>query len=265
MISQRRKDSSKFGGIDIGSITTKAAILCDGKISGTKVIFTGYNAEEAGRKVFRELLDELGIDDADIKNIVATGYGRNSVAFAQKAVTEITCHAAGARFLNSKIKTIIDVGGQDSKVISLDANGNVKDFAMNDKCAAGTGRFLEVMARALEVNLNDFGGFSARAEAPSKISSTCTVFAESEIISLISKGASRENIIAGIHDSVASRVMSMAKRIGISAPVMMTGGVAKNGGVVQVLERKIGEKIQVSVYAQVNGAIGAAVKAKEIG
>lgn len=265
MISLRRKDKSKFAGIDIGSITTKAAILSDGKIVGTKVILTGYNAVEAGRKVFRELLDELEIDEADVKNIVATGYGRNNVAFAQKAITEITCHAAGARFLNSKIKTIIDVGGQDSKVISLDANGHVKDFAMNDKCAAGTGRFLEVMARALEVNLDDFGNFSARAEAPSKISSTCTVFAESEIISLISKGTTRENIIAGIHDAVAARITSMAKRIGISALVMMTGGVAKNGGVVQALEWKIGEKIHVSDYAQVNGAIGAAVKARGIG
>ncbi|MFZ5519312.1 MAG: acyl-CoA dehydratase activase [Candidatus Zhuqueibacterota bacterium] len=264
MISLRRATRPIAAGIDIGSITTKAAVLSDGKILGAKVIFTGYHAEEAGRRVYRELLAQLGIDASDIQSVVATGYGRNSVPFAQKAITEITCHAAGACFLNSKIRTIIDVGGQDSKVISLDANGAVKDFAMNDKCAAGTGRFLEVMARALEVNLDDFGAFAARAEAPSKISSTCTVFAESEIISLISKGTTRENIIAGIHDAVAARVMSLARRIGIIAPVMMTGGVAKNDGVVQALERKIGEKIQVSDYAQVNGAIGAAVKAQEM-
>jgi len=261
MISLKRKDKSKYAGVDIGSITTKAAILADGKILGTKVLFTGYNAEEAGRKVFLELLSDLKMNEADIHKVVSTGYGRNSVDFAQKAITEITCHAAGARFLNPKIKTIIDVGGQDSKVIALDANGKVKDFAMNDKCAAGTGRFLEVMARALEVNLENFGNFSARAEAPSKISSTCTVFAESEIISLISIGESRENIIAGIHDSVAARLTSLAKRVGLFAPIMMTGGVAKNGGVVKSLERKIGEKIQVSEYAQVNGAIGAAVMA----
>jgi len=264
MMSGQRTTQPLVAGIDIGSITTKAAVLTDGKILGTKVLFTGYNAEEAGRKVFRELLAEVGIEESAIRIVVATGYGRNSVSFAKKAITEITCHAAGACLLNSKIRTIIDVGGQDSKVIALAPGGAVRDFAMNDKCAAGTGRFLEVMARALEVNLDDFGAFAARAEAPSKISSTCTVFAESEIVSLISKGATRENIIAGIHEAVSARVMSLAMRLGVVAPVMMTGGVAKNDGVVNALARRIGAPIQVSEFAQVIGAIGAAVKASEM-
>mgnify|MGYP000290710638 CR=1 FL=1 len=155
--------------------------------------------------------------------------------------------------------TVLDIGGQDSKAIVADANGGVQDFAMNDKCAAGTGRFLEVMARALEVDINDFGEVSRKADTPAKISSLCTVFAESEVISLIAKGELRENIIAGIHESIASRVVAMAGRIGLGAPVMMTGGVAKNEGVVKALENKTGHPIEVSDKTQVTGAIGAAL------
>ncbi|MFB3925302.1 MAG: acyl-CoA dehydratase activase [Syntrophales bacterium] len=245
-------------GIDIGSITAKAAVMQDGKILGTRVIFTGYNAEAAGRKVFDEILEELAIVPDSIKRIISTGYGRNSIKFADKSITEIMCHAAGAFYLNPRIRSIIDIGGQDSKAISMDENGKVKHFAMNDKCAAGTGRFLEVMARALEVNLDEFGTMSLKADRPSKISSLCTVFAESEVISLISKGESRENIIAGIHDSIASRISAMAIRTGLTAPAMLTGGVAKNIGVVKALEKKMGFGFEVSPYAQVNGAIGAA-------
>jgi len=191
-------------GIDIGSITTKAAVMADGKIRGTKVIFTGYNAEQAGTKVYEELLKELGIEKSDIRKVVSTGYGRNSVKFMDKAMTEIICHGAGAHYLNPRTRSVIDIGGQDSKAIVLDEKGKVKNFAMNDKCAAGTGRFLEVMARALEVDLDGFGALSLRAGDPSRISSLCTVFAESEVISLISKGEKRENIIAGIHESIAA-------------------------------------------------------------
>jgi predicted CoA-substrate-specific enzyme activase len=248
-------------GIDIGSITAKAAILKDGKILGTRVMFTGYNAGQAGKNVMDELIKEIGISMEDLDAVVATGYGRNNVDFATKAITEITCHGAGAHFLNPAIRFIIDIGGQDSKVIRLDEAGRVVDFAMNDKCAAGTGRFLEVMARAMEVDLDGFGDMGNKATTPSKISSICTVFAESEVISLISKGETRENIIAGIHESVASRVAAMARRVGVANPVMMTGGVAKNSGAVQALERKLETAIEVSEYAQVNGAIGAAVLA----
>jgi len=251
-------------GIDIGSITAKAAVLEDGRILGTKVLFTGYNSRQAGQSVLDELIAEIGIQRDRIDTIVATGYGRNSVDFADKAITEITCHAAGAHFIDPSVRFIIDIGGQDSKVIRIDENGRVVDFAMNDKCAAGTGRFLEVMARALEVDLDGFGDMSLKGGAPAKISSICTVFAESEVISLISKGETRENIIAGIHESVASRVSALAKRVGVAEPVMMTGGVAKNIGAVRALESKLETAIRVSSYAQVNGALGAAVLAGKL-
>ncbi len=251
-------------GVDIGSITTKCAIMDGDTLLGTRVIFTGYSAENAGTRVFEELLAELGVDAGKVERTVSTGYGRNSIKFSHKAVTEITCHGAGAHFLNPKVRTIIDIGGQDSKAIALEKDGRVKDFVMNDKCAAGTGRFLEVMSRALEVDLNDFGKMSDGAENPARISSLCTVFAESEVISLISKGDSRENIIAGIHESIASRVGAMAARVGIVPPVMMTGGVAKNSGVVRSMEKKLGMPIEVTPYAQVNGAIGAARLAQTI-
>jgi len=246
-------------GIDVGSITTKAAVVRDGKLLSDRVVLTGYNAQDAGTRVYEEVIADLAIASSAVDKIIATGYGRKSVAIAAKAVTEITCHAVGAHYLNPAVRSIIDIGGQDSKAIVVDENGGVKDFAMNDKCAAGTGRFLEVMARALEVDINDFGGVSLEADMPAKISSLCTVFAESEVISLISKGEKRENIIAGIHESIAARVVAMAGRIGLSAPLMMTGGVAKNKGVVRALENKTGYAIEVSEKAQVTGAIGAAL------
>ena len=251
-------------GIDIGSISTKAVIMRDGQLLASRVILTGYNAENAGKKVFDAVLDDLQISASAITRIVATGYGRKGLAIADKSITEIMCHATGARYLNPLIRSIIDIGGQDSKAILLDDRGKVANFAMNDKCAAGTGRFLEVMARALEVNLDEFGRMSLKADLPARISSLCTVFAESEIISLIAKGEKRANIIAGIHESICVRVLAMANRIGIKSPVMMTGGVAKNIGVVRAFEKAIGSPIEVSDYAQVNGAIGAALLAQDL-
>ena len=248
-------------GIDVGSISAKAAVFQDGELLGGNVILTGYNARNAGQNVFDKLLADHNIDPATVDRVVATGYGRNSVEFADKAITEITCHAAGAHFQDPAVRSVIDIGGQDSKAISLDSEGRVNDFAMNDKCAAGTGRFLEVMARALEVDLDAFGDMSLRADAPAAISSLCTVFAESEVISLIARGEKRENIIAGIHESIGSRVLAMAKRVGVAEPVMMTGGVAKNIGVVKALENRAGVAIKVSPHAQINGAIGAALLA----
>jgi predicted CoA-substrate-specific enzyme activase len=246
-------------GVDVGSISTKAAAVKDGKLVAKHLIMTGYNAAKAARTVYEGILAELGVNSASISNIVATGYGRNSVEFAKRMVTEITCHAAGAYYLNSKIRSVIDIGGQDSKAIVLDETGRVKDFVMNDKCAAGTGRFLEVMARALEVDLDDFGDISLQSRNPASISSLCTVFAESEVISLIAKGEMRENIIAGIHDSIVARIVAMANRIGLTGSVMITGGVAKNIGVIRALENKISKPIEVSESAQIAGAIGAAM------
>jgi (R)-2-hydroxyacyl-CoA dehydratese activating ATPase len=251
-------------GIDIGSITTKAAIMRDGALLGARVGFTGYNIDKAWRHVTDELLTELKLEFSAMERIVSTGYGRNGVEVSHKSVTEITCHGAGVHFCAPHIRSIIDIGGQDSKAIALDDNGKVKDFVMNDKCAAGTGRFLEVMARALQVDLEEFGEISLQADNPGRISSLCTVFAESEVISHISKGEKRENIIAGIHESIATRIAAMAARVGLRAPLMMTGGVAKNIGVVKALEKKLGLVIEVSEHTQVMGAIGAAVLAKDI-
>lgn len=250
-------------GIDVGSISAKAALIEDGRLVGSAVTLTGYNARSAGRAVLAALLDQTGITVDAVDRMVATGYGRSSVDLADRAVTEITCHAAGARFQDPTVRGVIDIGGQDSKAIALDTTGRVADFAMNDKCAAGTGRFLEVMARALEVDLDDFGAMSQQAERPATISSLCTVFAESEVISLIAKGECRENIIAGIHDSVGTRIIAMARRVGLTAPVMMTGGVAKNIGVVRAIEKHAAMAVHASPLAQVNGAIGAALIAAE--
>jgi len=245
-------------GIDIGSISTKAAVLNEAGLVRTKVVLTGYNAEMAASRIYTEVLAEAGLAPSSIGRVVATGYGRKSCSQADKTFTEIMCHAAGAWYLCPDVRGIIDIGGQDSKAILLDDGGKVANFVMNDKCAAGTGRFLEVMARALEVDLDAFGALSLQARNPSKISSLCTVFAESEVISLIAKGENRENIIAGIHEAISSRVLAMARRIGLTGLIMMTGGVAKNIGVVRALEAALGHAIAVSEHAQVNGAIGAA-------
>ncbi len=253
-----------YAGIDIGSITAKAALIRGNQLFGTHVILTGYNPLNAGIKVFETLLEKMKVSKSDVKAIVSTGYGRASVNFADKAITEIICHGTGAYFINSEIRGVIDVGGQDSKAILLDANGQVENFAMNDKCAAGTGRFLEVMANAMEVDLNQLGDISLKADNPSKISSICTVFAESEVISMIAGQQKRENIIAGIHESAAARVAILATKIKLIEPVVMTGGVAKNKGMVTALEKRLGFNIIVGDSPQENGAIGAAVLASRL-
>lgn len=248
-------------GVDIGSVSTKAAVLRDGALLGTRVGFTGYNAELAGQSVLEDLLGDLGLGLSEVEKIVSTGYGRNSLRLVHRPLSEIICHGAGARFLNPRAMSVIDIGGQDSKAILMDSGGRVRNFVMNDKCAAGTGRFLEVMARALELDLEEFGRLSGPAASPAAISSICTVFAESEVISLIAKGERRENIIAGIHESIAARAWAMANRIGMVPPIVMTGGVAKNPGVVRALEMRAGTPLEVSEYPQENGAIGAALLA----
>jgi predicted CoA-substrate-specific enzyme activase len=214
--------------------------------------------------VFEDLLDQTGLSRSDIRAIVSTGYGRASIDFADKAMTEILCHGAGAYFLNPDIRGIIDVGGQDSKAIALDDQGLVDNFAMNDKCAAGTGRFLEVMANALEVSLDQMGEVGLTADHPSKISSICTVFAESEVISMIARQEKRENIIAGIHQAAAARVAILAAKIRIQSPIMMTGGVAKNPGMTAALETQLNQALIISPYCQETGAIGAAVLASRL-
>lgn len=248
-------------GIDIGSLSADAVVLRDGKIFGYSVIPTGSNSETAAQSVYDAVLSSTGLTPNDVDAVAATGYGRSSVPFCSRAITEITCHAVGARFLCSEVSSVIDIGGQDSKVIRLDSDGRVEDFAMNDKCAAGTGRFLEVMAHALESKLESLGDISAQSTQLIKISSTCTVFAESEVVSLIAKGTPKEDIIRGLHEAVVERVFGMVMRLRAREPFVMTGGVAKNRGVVRALEGRLGAKLFVPDEPQIVGALGAAIMA----
>lgn len=248
-------------GVDIGSLTAKAVILENSRMLGTSLVMTGHNSRIAGRRALDLALKDAGLEEDDLGGVVATGYGRLSVDFDADQVTEITCHARGAHFTHPEVRTVIDIGGQDSKAIAIDGSGKVLDFVMNDKCAAGTGRFLEVMAQALEINLNDIGELSLQSDSPAAISSVCTVFAESEVISRVAEGASKKDILAGIHQANASRVYAMAMRIPINERIMMTGGVARNVGIVRSLEQKLESPILVPEMPQHMGALGAAIVA----
>ncbi len=250
-------------GIDVGSASAEALILKDGKILAYSILETGANSRKAAEKALEEALKKAGISRTEVGPIVATGYGRISVDFAFRQVTEISCYARGISFLYPEVKMVIDIGGQDSKAILVGKNGRVLDFVMNDKCAAGTGRFLEVMAKAMEVNVEELGEISLRSRNPAEISSTCTVFAESEVVSLIAKGVPVEDIAAGIHKAIARRVGAMARRIGVVPPVAFAGGVAKNVGVVKALEEELGVKLIVPEEPQIIGALGAALLATE--
>jgi len=197
---------------------------------------------------------DAGIQRGDVENVVATGYGRASIEFAHKAVSEITAHAAGVHYLFPDVKGIIDIGGQDSKVIALE-NGRVVDFLMNDKCAAGTGKFLEFTAKALEVSTEALGGLALASRSPVSISSMCTVFAESEVVSLRARGLTKEDVAAGLVESIAQRVSVMAKQIGLREHVAFVGGVAKNAGIKAALERRLGVTLFVPFEPQITGAL----------
>lgn len=252
-------------GIDLGSNTVKTVLLEDGKkFLGGIVKKSGYDPQQVMDECLKETLDKTGIEFAKIEKIVATGYGRVSCRIAHKEISEITCHGKGAFFSMPSARTIIDIGGQDSKVISLSENGKVVDFVMNDKCAAGTGRFLEVMAQALQAPIGEFGEISSAAANAVDISNTCTVFAESEVISLLARREPKENIIAGLHKSIAHRVFALAKRLRIEDDIALTGGVALNSGVRRALETASGKKIKVPENPQLIGALGAALHAFEI-
>lgn len=251
-------------GIDIGALTAKSLILEDEKLLVFTIIPSGSNNKETAEKVMESNLNKAGLSQGDISFTIATGYGRVNVPFADKQVTEISCHAKGAYSLFPTVRTVIDIGGQDSKAIKIGKDGRVMDFAMNDRCAAGTGRFLEVMAKALEVRLEDLGELSLQSKNKAKISNICTVFAESEVISRISEGVPKIDIIAGIHDAIANRVFGMASRVKIEKDLVMTGGVAKNKGVIKALEEKVGFKILVPEEPQIVGALGAAIIAREM-
>ncbi|NUO07977.1 MAG: CoA activase [Candidatus Brocadia sp.] len=252
-------------GIDIGSTTTKIVILRGHTIIGSKLSSTGTNCKKTVNLLFSEMLEDYDLKENEIRYTVATGYGRRMV-HADEIVTEITANAKAAKWLmreQTNVRTLINIGGQDCKVISLDDNGIMVDFAMNDKCAAGTGRFLEVMSRILEVELDELGILSEKAEDIPHINSLCTVFGESEVISLLSQGRTVEDIIAGIHKSIAKRVGAMVKKIGIKEAVFFDGGPAFNKGLKSALERELEVALHVPPDPQITTALGAAIIAHE--
>ncbi len=245
-------------GIDIGAGTTKAVILDNCRLLASEVILTSHDIEKAADEVIGKVAGKAALSVGDLKRVVSTGYGRHSIGFADRAVSEIICHAKGVHFLLPKTEVIIDIGCQDSKIIKLDDNGDVVDFVMNDKCAAGTGRFLEVMAQALGLTIDEMGPESLKSTEPCHISSTCTVFAESEVITLRARGATRQDLVAGIHQAIARRIILMAADWNFDR-VVFTGGVAKNPGVKRALEEQLGQKIVVPEEPQLTGALGAAL------
>jgi predicted CoA-substrate-specific enzyme activase len=249
-------------GIDVGSLSADAVIFSD-DIMSYAIVPTLSSSAIAAQSAFDQAIASAGIAPEDIPSIVATGYGRGSVEFAHRTVTEITCHAIGARWLFPQARTVIDIGGQDSKVIRLNQDGRVDDFAMNDKCAAGTGRFLEVMARSLDTDLQSLGALSASSKNDVRISSTCTVFAESEVVALVAQGVAKEDIIRGLHRSVAERIFAMVARLRAEGPYVMTGGVAKNLGVVAAIEERLDARLLLPEEPQIVGALGAAIVAKK--
>jgi len=251
-------------GCDVGSLTGKAVILNDGEILSYSIVPTTPKPEITAQNAMNDVLQKVNLSLDDVEFIVGTGYGRVKIPFAHDQISELTCHGLGAHSFIPSVRTIIDVGGQDCKVIKVDKNGKILDFAMNDKCAAGTGRFLEVMARTLELKLEELGPISLESKDQAKITAQCSVFAETEVVSLMADGIEVSDIVAGIHDAVASRIMSLVYRVGLEEDLTITGGVAKNIGVVTYLEKRLGiNSKKLPVDPQIIGALGAAITAKE--
>lgn len=244
-------------GIDIGSVCAKA-IAYDGRIINRLIMPTGWNPKETGKALYERLIFDTGIKAEDITAVVATGYGRVSAPFASKKVTEITCHSRGAAFLDSEARTVIDVGGQDSKVISIDEKGNVLEFMMNDKCAAGTGRFLQVMANVLETEVDQLE-MLANGSEPRDINSMCAVFAESEVISMLAQGATKAAVASGILHSISNKITHLTSRVTIRDKVLFTGGVSSNGLIRQIVSKKLRCQVVTHQDSQFAGALGAAI------
>lgn len=250
-------------GIDIGSTASKCVIMNANKEIISKEIVGLGTGTKGAQVAIDTALEKAKLKLEDISKIVSTGYGRNSYKEADKTVSELSCHAKGGVYIFGNVRTIIDIGGQDIKALKLSADGQLVNFVMNDKCAAGTGRFLDVMSRILDVKLDEMGDLDAQATEKASISSTCTVFAESEVISTMSKDVPIPNIIKGIHFAVATKVAGFAKRGGLLKPVAMTGGVSKNSGIVRALGEELQTEIKTSSDSQLAGAIGAALFALE--
>lgn len=251
-------------GIDLGSVATKVVVLKDEKILSKAITPTKANPISAAELVMKKALKMAKLSRMDIKCVASTGYGRRTIEFGDKTITDISAGARCAVFLAPNIRTVIDLGGQDTKVISLDRNGNVTNFVMNDKCSAGTGRFLEVMANVLGIKLEDLGKLSLKSKNPLKINSTCTVFAESEVISLIAQKKKKEDIIRGLHETIAKRIAGMLREVSAKERIFFCGGGAKNIGLKEALENELGMKVFVPKEPQFTIAFGAALIASEI-
>lgn len=253
-----------FAGCDIGSLTAKSVLMTErGEVIASEVIKTIGSPEKSAQEVIDRALSKAKIKIDDIEYCVGTGYGRKYIPFADAIESEITCHAKGAYWANPTVRTIIDIGGQDAKAIRIDESGNVVKYVYNDKCASGTGRFLEIMANTMEIQLEDMGSISLQSDHPATISNQCVIFAESEIVSLINEGKNLSDIVGGLHQALARRAAALAKSIGIEKHVTMSGGVAKNPGILRSLERTIGMDILQMKEPQINGALGAALIARE--
>jgi predicted CoA-substrate-specific enzyme activase len=252
-----------YAGIDAGSRAIKVALIDEG---GPEVVAKGQvdQGVEQGKlacRLFENVLAQVGVSRSQVRRIIATGYGRNTVSIANTTITEITCHAVGVRQLVPSAMTVIDIGGQDSKLVRLDRDGKVRDFAMNDRCAAGTGRFLEVVADRLGLSLSDLGPMAARSGSPAVISSMCVVFAETEITGLLAAGRACEDIVAGVQTAIAARIVAMAGR-NVETPVIFTGGVARISGMEVALQTALGQPVAIAPEPQMTGALGAALLAR---
>jgi len=251
-------------GVDVGSTQTKAVIIDESRnIVARCIVDTGANVIEAAKNAFESARSAENISPESIRYVIGTGYGRFKVTFGDKQVTEISCHGRGAVHMFPRTRTVIDMGGQDSKAIRVKDDGEIVDFCMNDKCAAGTGRFLGAAAKALGMTLDDLGPTALRATKPVKITTTCTVFAEAEVLSWLGKGKSVEDILWGVHKSIATRSFGLLRRVGLLDEISFTGGVANNPGMIAALEEAIGKKVNVSKDSHYMGALGAALFAMD--
>jgi predicted CoA-substrate-specific enzyme activase len=252
------------GGCDVGSATGKAVVMKDGTIVAHVIIPSTTKPEATARTAMDQAVAKAGLSSIEsLGYIVGTGYGRLKIPFANENVSEITCHARGAHWMSAKVRTVVDIGGQDCKVMSIDDTGKVLEFVMNDRCAAGTGRFFEAMARVLDCGLDGLSSLCLQGENPATISSQCSVFAESEVVTLINEGVELSDIVAGLHDSVARRLNSMVRRVGLVEDIALTGGCAKNEGLAKVLEGKLRVSVKkLPQDPQIAGAVGAALIAE---
>ncbi|HEX6559576.1 MAG TPA: acyl-CoA dehydratase activase [Longimicrobiales bacterium] len=247
-------------GVDVGSTQTKAVIINEQRaIIARALVETGANVVRAAQQAFETALAAGDVREEEVEYVVGTGYGRYKVTFGNTQVTEISCHGRGAVHMFPRTRTVVDMGGQDTKAIRVSPGGEIIDFCMNDKCAAGTGRFLGAAANALQIALEQLGPTALRGERPVKITTTCTVFAESEVLSWLGKGKKIEDILLGVHQSIAARSAGLLRRVGIEEEVTFTGGVAKNLAMIQSLEERLGTKVNVSEESHYMGALGAAL------